>query len=96
MAFHQAELVLDNFGRPVFILPEELPAGDCRISVYDESVDFSVSEKNIGDITGILPEVIAWLATHEQAGIIVYHDDSKPCPKQLTHVAAISDLRGEA
>ena len=93
MLFDQAELVLDGLGRPVFVLPVDLPEGDCRIHIHDESVGFSIENQDIGNIHSLVPEVIAWLASHEQAGIIIYSDENQPCPDSLTHVATIYDQR---
>lgn len=93
MYFNEAELIMDAMGRPIFVLPIDLPEGDCVIDLHNEEIEFKVGNERVGVVPSAMPEMIAWLSVSKQAGIIVYTDESKPCPDALTHVAQLNDVR---
>ncbi len=88
--FHSAQMVLDIFGKPVFVLPVELPKDGCHLKVGDRAIDFMVNEDRIGQVSDIDPAILALVASQKTVGIIVYPENSsKPCPKHLTHIATV-------
>lgn len=90
MPFQSAEVILDAYGRPVFVLPEELPPGECQIHVHDESLDFTVNGQKIGHLGDVTPELLVLVHLQPKIGLIVYADTTKPCPSTLTHVATVT------
>ena len=94
MGFIEAEFILDQYGRPVFVIGEDLPDGMCEIHLHDEEIEFHVENQQVGQLKSPMPEMIAYLATNAEAGIIVYTDDSQPVPTALSHVASLKDKRG--
>lgn len=90
MAFQSAEVILDKFGRPIFVLPEELPEGECLLQLHDGFIDFTIGGRTIGHLENLMPELVALVHLQPQVGLIVYADESKPCPDHLTHVARVN------
>ena len=88
--FHSAQMVLDVFGRPIFVLPVNLPKEGCHIKVSDTALDFMVATDCIGHIEQLDPTILALVAIQKTVGIIVYPENSDtPCPSYLTHVAKV-------
>lgn len=88
--FHSAQLILDVFGRPVFVLPVNLPKEGCHLRVSDKAIDFAVGKNDIGHIDIEDPALITLVAMQKTVGIIAWPEDSKaPCPDRLTHTATV-------
>lgn len=90
MAFQAAEVILDKWGRPIFVLPETLPEGECQVHLHEGYIDFVVDGRTIGHLEHLIPELVALVHTQPQIGLVVYADTSKPCPDRLTHVATVT------
>ena len=92
--FNTVQLVLDIFGRPVFVVPEEMSSKDCEVVVNDLSVEFFSAAKKIGEVENIPVEILALAAMQDKVGIIAWDDaKTKECPSELTHVARVRDKR---
>lgn len=88
--FHSAQLILDVFGRPVFVLPVDLPREGCHLRVSEGAIDFAVGQKDIGHIDIEDPALLALVAMQKTVGIIAWPEESRvPCPDRLTHTATV-------
>lgn len=88
--FQSAQLVLDVFGRPIFVLPADIQQGQSiSLRVNNKHLDFIAGTKHIGHIENLTTEILALVALQKNIGIIAWPDDTKPCPSSLTHVANV-------
>jgi len=88
--FENIELILDVFGRPVFVLPVELPKEGCIVSVQHEGLLFFTAQGCIGKVGSVDDALLALVASQKEVGIIVYPEGStSPCPSCLTHIAKV-------
>lgn len=88
--FETAEVLLDTYGRPVFVLPQDLPEGDCTIRPDEGVLEFFVGNQKVGNIRDVPDELVTLVAVQESVGMIVWADESKACPDSLTHVATVN------
>ncbi len=88
--FRSAQMILDVFGKPVFVLPVDLPKEGCHIRVSDTSLDFAADSMDIGHIEGLDPILLALVSQQKTIGIIAWPENSPhPCPSCLTHTATV-------
>ena len=94
--FHTVQIIMDVFGRPVFVVPAVLPES-CLIQVDDAALEFLDGSQKLGRIADVDPYILALVARQPEVGLISYPENSRaPCPDSLTHIAAVRDLREEA
>jgi hypothetical protein len=92
--FQTVQIVMDVFGRPIFVVPVALPASGCLIQVGDEALEFLDGDRRLGRISDVAPEILALVAAQAEVGLISYPENSRePCPDSLTHIASVRDLR---
>lgn len=92
--FDTVQYILDVFGRPVFVLPQEVKSDKCDVAVYHDCIEFFAEQNKIGRVDNIAPEILALVASQNQVGLIAWDDiKTKKCPSSLTHVAHVHDNR---
>jgi hypothetical protein len=94
--------VLDDYGRPIFVVPVDLPQQEPgkpetqpRIHVTDTSLDFYLRKKLIGRVDKNIDDTILVLASlQKEIGLIAWSaQDEKngiPVPTNLTHIATVA------
>jgi len=100
--------LLDKYGRPIFVVPVDLPQQDRArpetqpsIHVTDHSLDFYLGKKLIGRVDKNMDDAILVLASlQKEIGLIAWSaQDEKngiPVPTSLTHIAIVENMPGTA
>lgn len=100
--------VLDDYGRPMFVVPVDLPKQDPakpatqpHIKVTDNSLDFYVGNKLIGRVDKNMDDNVLVLASQQkEIGLIAWSTQDEqngiPCPDHLTNIATVENMPGTA
>ena len=95
--FDTVEIIMDKFGHPIFILPEEPTGKEYSVTVEDDSLEFFSDSEKVGSVEIEEMVVLELVSQQEKVGIIVWDDEkTEECPKNITHVAPVTDKRNFA
>jgi hypothetical protein len=94
--FESVQIVIDVFGRPIFVVPFDLPAEGCRVAVTEEALDFMAGTQQVGHVDKVDSAVLLLVAQQKEVGLIAWPSEEVPCPDHLTHIAVVQDKRGAA
>ena len=86
--------IIDENGRPVFVVPVDLPAEGCRICVTDTALEFFSGVTHVGHVEENIDDAILLLVLQQkEVGLISWPSEKTPCPDYLTHIAVVEDKR---
>lgn len=95
--FDTVEMILDTYGHPIFVIPEEPVGEEISVAVKDGGIEFFSGSDCIGDVEIDEDSTVYLIAMQKKLGIIAW-DERKTavCPEYLTHVAKVVDKRNLA
>jgi hypothetical protein len=93
--FTGLQIIMDEAGRPHFVLPVDLPENKYRVQVTDKALDFYADDKQIGHIKNVDDVLLLWVSQQKEVGLISWSLEAEkrgdPCPDTVTQVATVED-----
>lgn len=89
--FTNANILIDEYQRPVFVIEEKLDSGDCAIELDETGITFKLNKETVGKVSDISEHLLFLISAQKTVGIVA-HEKGEEIPDHYTHSATITDL----
>ena len=83
-----ADIIIDEEGRPILVVPAKLSDGSTVLTVQDKSFQISVNGTTELELSDVKDEYLIALGGHKKVGISV-QEEGQPMPDTIHYVADV-------
>jgi hypothetical protein len=89
--FVEADILMDEHFRPIFVINEKLNDGEVVLELFENKIIFKQSDTQIGQLDNMEEDFMFLVSEQDVIGIIA-HEKGTEEPDQYTHTATVKEL----